>query len=178
MPVVANDPERTVLAKPAEGYAFGHHGELLQGVFEDDRGRLHRGLVPFQLIASGPLHCLRSRRAAISASSRPAGKRHCGLRNWRWRISDILPLVGVSRSRAIFPWDMAMARPRPMSLLQCGRWPPPWARGCCLRQAVRWPLPLKSLQMRSLLNLRRCYSRSGKGWCSSSSAVRCRRLSW
>ncbi|WP_406871952.1 kinase [Aminobacter sp. P9b] len=54
MPLVANDPERTRLAKPAKGCAFGHHGELLQGVFEDDRGRLHRGLVTL------PIDSLRS----------------------------------------------------------------------------------------------------------------------
>ncbi|MBB6468582.1 uncharacterized protein involved in propanediol utilization [Aminobacter lissarensis] len=54
MSVVADDQERTTLPKPATGQAFGHHGELLQGVFEDDRGRLHRGLVTL------PIDSLRS----------------------------------------------------------------------------------------------------------------------
>ncbi|RWE76169.1 MAG: kinase, partial [Mesorhizobium sp.] len=27
------------------GTAIAHHGELIQGVFKDDGGRLHRGLV-------------------------------------------------------------------------------------------------------------------------------------
>ncbi|TYR36742.1 kinase [Mesorhizobium microcysteis] len=31
------------------GTAIAHHGELVQGVFEDDRGRLHRGLVTLPL---------------------------------------------------------------------------------------------------------------------------------
>lgn len=31
------------------GTAIAHHGELLQGVFEDDHGRLHRGLVTLPL---------------------------------------------------------------------------------------------------------------------------------
>ncbi len=33
------------LPRSGTGVAFAHHGELLQGVFEDERGRLHRGLV-------------------------------------------------------------------------------------------------------------------------------------
>lgn len=37
-----------------EGYAIGHHGELVQGVFEDDQGFLHRGLVTL------PIYSLRS----------------------------------------------------------------------------------------------------------------------
>ena len=37
-----------------EAHAIGHHGELIQGVFEDDEGYLHRGLVTL------PLHNLRS----------------------------------------------------------------------------------------------------------------------
>jgi uncharacterized protein involved in propanediol utilization len=32
-----------------EAYAIGHHGELVQGVFEDDQCRLHRGLVTLPL---------------------------------------------------------------------------------------------------------------------------------
>lgn len=32
-----------------EGHAIGHHGELIQGVFEDEQGRLHRGLVTIPL---------------------------------------------------------------------------------------------------------------------------------
>ncbi len=31
------------------GHAIGHHGELIQGVFEDEQGRLHRGLVTIPL---------------------------------------------------------------------------------------------------------------------------------
>lgn len=40
--------------KAGQGTRIAHHDELLQGVFEDDRGRLHRGLVTF------PLDSLRS----------------------------------------------------------------------------------------------------------------------
>lgn len=32
-----------------EGHAIGHHGELIQGVFEDEQGYLHRGLVTIPL---------------------------------------------------------------------------------------------------------------------------------
>ncbi|WP_224250219.1 GHMP family kinase ATP-binding protein [Hyalangium gracile] len=31
--------------EPGQGEAIGHHGELLQGVFRDESGRLHRGLL-------------------------------------------------------------------------------------------------------------------------------------
>lgn len=34
---------------PTDRDAIGHHGELVQGVFEDDRGRLHRGLITLPL---------------------------------------------------------------------------------------------------------------------------------
>lgn len=54
MPLIANDLKRTMLAKPARGQAFGHHGELVQGVFEDEHGHLHRGLVTL------PIDSLRS----------------------------------------------------------------------------------------------------------------------
>jgi uncharacterized protein involved in propanediol utilization len=54
MSLIANDPKLTMLAKPARGQAFGHHGELVQGVFEDEHGRLHRGLVTL------PIDSLRS----------------------------------------------------------------------------------------------------------------------
>lgn len=37
--------------RPGLGYAIGHHGELLQGVFEGSDGRLHRGLVTLPLPA-------------------------------------------------------------------------------------------------------------------------------
>src|SRR3546814_10991721 len=33
------------------GRAMAHHGELLQGVFEGDDGRLHRGLITLSLAA-------------------------------------------------------------------------------------------------------------------------------
>jgi len=53
MPVVANSPG-PVPARLARGDAIAHHGELLQGVFEDDHGGTHRGLVTV------PLDSLRS----------------------------------------------------------------------------------------------------------------------
>ncbi|WP_081623608.1 kinase [Hoeflea sp. 108] len=53
MPVVANSP-RSKPARQADGDAIAHHGELLQGVFEDNHGRAHRGLVTL------PLDSLRS----------------------------------------------------------------------------------------------------------------------
>ncbi|MDR7224008.1 kinase [Aminobacter aminovorans] len=40
---------RLGLGTLADGHAIAHHGELLQGVFEDDRGCLHRGLVTLPL---------------------------------------------------------------------------------------------------------------------------------
>ncbi len=50
----ADNSECVALGKPGRGHAIAHHGELLQGVFEDDHGRLHRGLVTL------PLDSLRS----------------------------------------------------------------------------------------------------------------------
>lgn len=55
------------------GTAIAHHGELLQGVFEDDHGRLHRGLVTL------PLPRRISRASFVSTGSRqitarPEGK--------------------------------------------------------------------------------------------------------
>lgn len=50
----AADDRRLGLGMLADGHAIAHHGELLQGVFEDDRGRLHRGLVTL------PIDSLRS----------------------------------------------------------------------------------------------------------------------
>ena len=64
-------------AEPASrqgaGTAIAHHGELLQGVFEDDNGRLHRGLVTL------PLPAMTSQATFIGAHSvdvtvRPDGK--------------------------------------------------------------------------------------------------------
>lgn len=62
------------------GEAIGHHGELIQGVFEDPEGNLHRGLLSLpcrQLnsradfrprdeagVTVTPVHCKKSRRAA------------------------------------------------------------------------------------------------------------------
>lgn len=37
------------LERPGTGRAGAHHGELIQGVFQDERGRLHRGLVTLPL---------------------------------------------------------------------------------------------------------------------------------
>ncbi|WAX94910.1 kinase [Aminobacter sp. NyZ550] len=50
----AADDRRLGLGTLADGHAIAHHGELLQGVFEDDHGRLHRGLVTL------PIDSLRS----------------------------------------------------------------------------------------------------------------------
>lgn len=51
MACIAESPlsKCTALGKPATGHAIAHHGELLQGVFEDDQCRLHRGLVTLPL---------------------------------------------------------------------------------------------------------------------------------
>ncbi|MEO3389046.1 kinase [Mesorhizobium sp. CAU 1741] len=46
------------------GMAIAHHGELLQGVFEDENGRLHRGLVTL------PLPCKTARANFQPAASR------------------------------------------------------------------------------------------------------------
>ncbi|MDH6234880.1 uncharacterized protein involved in propanediol utilization [Mesorhizobium soli] len=56
MTCIAESPRSqcAALGKPAKGQAHAHHGELLQGAFEDDQGRLHRGLVTL------PLDSLRS----------------------------------------------------------------------------------------------------------------------
>lgn len=43
------DYRRLGLGTLADRHAIAHHGELLQGVFEDDRGCLHRGLVTLPL---------------------------------------------------------------------------------------------------------------------------------
>lgn len=43
------DPNDKPLPRIGVGTAIGHHGELLQGVFEDRSGRLHRGLVTLPL---------------------------------------------------------------------------------------------------------------------------------
>ncbi|MDH4992407.1 hypothetical protein QEZ48_16460 [Aquamicrobium lusatiense] len=37
------------IAARGEGHAIGHHGELIQGVFEDEHARLHRGLLTIPL---------------------------------------------------------------------------------------------------------------------------------
>ncbi len=50
----AADDRRLGLGTLADGHAIAHHGELLQGVFEDDHGRFHRGLVTL------PIDSLRS----------------------------------------------------------------------------------------------------------------------
>ncbi|UPK34502.1 GHMP kinase [Bradyrhizobium sp. 186] len=68
------------------GEATGHHGELLQGIFEDENGQLHRGLVSLpcrQLksrakfspnraedISITPRHCQKAQRAAKLALKR------------------------------------------------------------------------------------------------------------
>lgn len=50
----ATQPNSVLIGDRGEGHAIGHHGELIQGVFEDEQGRLHRGLVTI------PLDSLRS----------------------------------------------------------------------------------------------------------------------
>ncbi|MGS1097245.1 GHMP family kinase ATP-binding protein (plasmid) [Aquamicrobium terrae] len=42
-------PNLSLVGARGEGHAIGHHGELIQGVFEDELGRLHRGLVTIPL---------------------------------------------------------------------------------------------------------------------------------
>jgi len=39
----------TFVSRMGKGHSIAHHGEILQGVFEDDNGRLHRGLVTLPL---------------------------------------------------------------------------------------------------------------------------------
>lgn len=56
MATISKAPTPTPVSSEMSGeaHAIGHHGELIQGVFEDDEGYLHRGLVTL------PLHNLRS----------------------------------------------------------------------------------------------------------------------
>jgi uncharacterized protein involved in propanediol utilization len=51
MACLTESPRRpaAVSGLSAKAHAIAHHGELLQGVFEDDHGRLHRGLVTLPL---------------------------------------------------------------------------------------------------------------------------------
>lgn len=42
-------PNAPSLDRPGTGRAGAHHGELIQGVFQDERGRLHRGLITLPL---------------------------------------------------------------------------------------------------------------------------------
>lgn len=73
-------------ATEGNGEATGHHGELLQGVFEDKNGHLHRGLVSLpcrqlkskvkfrassaEKISVTPQHCQKAQRAAELALKR------------------------------------------------------------------------------------------------------------
>lgn len=73
-------------AKEGSGEATGHHGELLQGIFEDKNGHLHRGLVSLpcrqlksrvkfrangaEKVSITPLHCQKAQRAAELALTR------------------------------------------------------------------------------------------------------------
>lgn len=71
-------PNGKPLPKIGVGAASGHHGELLQGVFEDRNGRLHRGLVTL------PLTRLVSKATFTSAATpglatQPNGKVKAGL---------------------------------------------------------------------------------------------------
>ncbi|WP_133675188.1 kinase [Aquamicrobium defluvii] len=45
----ASGPNPSLYTGRGEGHAIGHHGELIQGVFEDEQGLLHRGLVTIPL---------------------------------------------------------------------------------------------------------------------------------
>lgn len=45
----APGPNLSLYTGRGEGHAIGHHGELIQGVFEDEQGLLHRGLVTIPL---------------------------------------------------------------------------------------------------------------------------------
>ncbi|MBA8906058.1 hypothetical protein HNQ95_001831 [Aminobacter ciceronei] len=76
----AADDRRLGLGTLAEGHVTAHHGELLQGVFEDDRGCLHGGLVTGRTFW---------RRVGISATSHEAESRRYALRNWRGSIWGI-----------------------------------------------------------------------------------------
>lgn len=71
-------PNGKPLPRIGVGAASGHHGELLQGVFEDRNGRLHRGLVTL------PLTRLVSKATFTAAATpglatRPSGKVKAGL---------------------------------------------------------------------------------------------------
>ncbi len=56
------------------GRAMAHHGELLQGVFEGDDGRLHRGLITLPLPALQATATFWPGRARRSIRTRPAGR--------------------------------------------------------------------------------------------------------
>ncbi|TGW05760.1 GHMP kinase, partial [Mesorhizobium sp. M2D.F.Ca.ET.145.01.1.1] len=67
-------------ATEGRGEAIGHHGELIQGVFEDQNARLHRGLISLpcrhrkstanfknngeERLSVTPQHCQKAKRAA------------------------------------------------------------------------------------------------------------------
>ncbi|RWM38698.1 GHMP kinase [Mesorhizobium sp.] len=73
-------------ATQGHGEAIGHHGELLQGIFEDEDARLRRGLVSLpcrhlkskakfrakgeERVSVAPRHCRKSKRAAELALER------------------------------------------------------------------------------------------------------------
>jgi len=60
------------------GAASGHHGELLQGVFEDRNGQLHRGLVTLpltKLVSQATFTCA----ATSNLTTHPADKVKAGL---------------------------------------------------------------------------------------------------
>lgn len=48
-----------LLVRQGRGEAHAHHGELIQGVFEDESGRLHRGLITLPLRNMGSLAIFR-----------------------------------------------------------------------------------------------------------------------
>jgi uncharacterized protein involved in propanediol utilization len=80
--IVAAVSETTAIGEPSPrigvGAANGHHGELLQGVFEDRNGRLHRGLVTLplaKLISKATFTCAATRDLMV----RPGDKVKAGL---------------------------------------------------------------------------------------------------
>jgi len=61
------------VSRMGKGHSIAHHGELLQGVFEDDNGSLHRGLItlPLDRMKATVVFAVAKKATAISA---PADK--------------------------------------------------------------------------------------------------------
>lgn len=71
-------PIERPLPRIGVGAATGHHGELLQGVFEDGNGQLHRGLVTLplaKLVSKATFTCTTTRGLTV----RPGDKAKAGL---------------------------------------------------------------------------------------------------